>query len=202
MAETKKDSSVISLMDNPSMPAPWDTNGGGLTFDYGDYICILQARPRTMVEVGLERGVIPKDVGAPMLKHLKDFGMTYHWALFCYWKKGRNPDGFDSARPALVYTVESSKATTRPMLCAFTVSGHSNFGGIDRGNDDKVLIGAMLNALTNGNILSAKKLGGIAVGYKLQTGKEWVENKKGCLLPLVLILGVLAVVGSALARAI
>ena len=202
MAETKKDSSVINLMDNPSMPAPWDTNGGGLTFDYGDYICILQARPRTMVEVGLERGIFPKELGTPMLKQLKDFGMTYHWALFCYWKKGRNPDGFESARPAIVYTVESSRVTTLPMLCAFTVCGHSNYGEIKGGTDYKIQIGAMLNALTNGNILSAKKLGDIAVGYKLQTGKEWVENKKGCLLPLALILGVLTAVGSALASVI
>lgn len=199
MAESRKDSSVISLMDNPSMPAPWDTNGGGLTFDYGDYICILQARPRTMVEIGMERGLISKDIGAPMVKHLKDFKMTYHWALFCYWKKGRNPDGFDSARPAFVYTIESSRASSAPMLCAFTVSGHSNYGAVKGGSDDKVLIGAMLNALTNGDVLAAKKLGGIDVGYKLQTGKEWVTNKKGCLIPLFVLLGVLTALSSALA---
>ena len=79
---------------------------------------------------------------------------------------------------------------------------NSNYGEIQGGTDYKIQIGAMLNALTNGNILSAKKLGDIAVGYKLQTGKEWVENKKGCLLPLALIFGVLTAVGSALASVI
>lgn len=202
MSEMKKNSSVLSLMDNLDMPAPWDTSGDGLTFDYGDYICVLQTRPKALVEVGVESGMLPKAKANFLVKYLKDFGMTYHWALFCYWKKGRNPDGFDSSRPALVYTVESSKAATQPMLCAFTVSGHKNYGEIKGGNDAKAQIEALLNVLTHGNILAAKKLGGIAVGYKLQTGKELVKNKKGCLLPLVFVLGILAAVGSALARVI
>lgn len=61
--ESKKSSSVVGIMDNLTMPAMWDSRDDGLSLEYGDYICILQTEPRGLVEVGLEMGKFPKDMG-------------------------------------------------------------------------------------------------------------------------------------------
>lgn len=202
MAGEKKLESVISIMDNLSMPAMWDSRDGGVTFDYGDYICILQNQPRGMVEVGMEMGMFPKEMGAPIVKHMKDFGMKYHLAMFCYWKKGRNPDGVDSSRPALIYTIESSKATPGgAVLCLFTPRGRRNFGDVKGEQTMKNYVFAILNLLTNGDILAAKKLGGIEVGYQQITGKTLkMKQKSGCIVPLVLIIGAIVTIGAKAAQ--
>lgn len=187
--ETKKSSSVVGIMDNLTMPAMWDSRGDGLSFDYGDYICVLQTEPRGLVEVGLEMGKFPKEMGTPIVDHMKNFGMKYHYAMFCYWKKGRNPDGYDSSRPAVVYTIETSKAAQTPMLCAFTPGGHRNYGAISGAATPQNMLLALLKILTNGDVRAAKKLGGIGAAYKIITGNEWRPAKKGCLVPFVLTIG-------------
>jgi len=189
MSEEKASGSVVGIMDNLTMPAMWDSRGDGLSLDYGDFICVLQTEPRGLVEVGLEMGKFPKEMGTAVVKHMKDFGMKYHYAMFCYWKKGRNPDGYDSSRPAIVYTIETSKAAPTPMLCAFTPTGHKNYGELSGEATPQNMLFALLKILTNGDVKAPKKLGGIGAGYKIMTGKEWHPAKKGCLIPLVLAVG-------------
>lgn len=186
----KKPSSVISLMDNPSMPALWDSTDEGLTFEWGDYLCILQTAPRGLLEVGAQMGIVSKEMGAAARKRVKEMQFKYWYALFCYWKKGRNPDGFNSARPARVYTVESSLFAPNPMLCCFMPSGRWNGGAMQMEPTRQNILIAFFNHLTDGHADEVKRLGTMAVGYEMQTGKKLPNRKSGCLSMLLLTLSI------------
>ena len=183
MEARKRIESVVSIMENPSMPAMWDSAGRGESFEYVDYLGVLQEAPRGVVEVGVARGIIPKDVGENLLALARLSGLKYLYALFCYWKPGRNPDGIDSARPALVYTIEVSNFATTPMLCLFAPRGRTNFGDVVGPDVMQTYLTAMLQALTNGHPEQATRLGDMGVAYKLLTGKEYKSpsKNKGCL---------------------
>ena len=179
MTEENKSNSVVSLMEYPFMPALWDGEDEGGTFECGDYICIFEKAPRPLLIVSKERKMFPKDFGNDAIKFWKKTGIKYHYALLCFWKKGRNPDGFDSARPAKVYTIETSDIGSQtPMLCAFTPSGRVNMGKLARPYTTMRCLKAMLFEVSEGHLEEVHELGTKAVGFALLTGKRYAPPRR------------------------
>lgn len=182
--------SVVSIFDNMSMPAQWSSSDDGETFEWGDYLCIFQTDPEYMVSVAARKGLLPKESAPKMIAHLKSGGLRYHFALFCYWKKGRNPEGRDSRLPALIYTIETSKFAPNPMFCSFTPNGRWNNGDLHGPLTAGNVQVEFFKRLTKGHADEVKRLGTMAVGYEIKTGEKWKPQSSGCLGAILLLLSV------------
>ena len=169
----KINETVVGLME-PTIPVPWDSADKGATYDCGNYICVLLKSPHCIYEVKPGCDIYPKELIAKQREMHRAMDFKYLYAMFCYWKKGMNPAGMDSARPAQIYTIETSKFATIPVICGFSPETRWNGGDL------------------NGPATEENVAIDLSVGYELQTGKKFVEypDKSGCLGALALLLAI------------
>ena len=127
MSETPDlDQTVVSVSNNPSMPASWESSDSGTSWEWGNYYLVLQKNPRM---------AIMKVYGNKAPAQLKAMAsrLRYFYALFVYYKPGKNPSGKDSFRPCEVLTMESVDGDG-PNFCSFLPTMRCNHGA---GFDDK-----------------------------------------------------------------
>lgn len=187
---------LISFINNPTMPIPWDSTSLGASYECGNYLCILQKMPHCLYENEDFAKIFPPNVIALQTVMNQKAEFKYLYALFCYWKKGANPSGQDSKRPALIYTIEVSIFSPAPLLCCFTPSGRINNGQLNGPLTEENVVLEFFKHLTHGHVEHVKKIGDISVGYELQTGHKLNLPRKtsGCLgafLSLFMFLGAL-----------
>ncbi len=182
---------VVSLLE-PTIPVPWDSADKGATYDCGNYICVLLKSPHCIYEVKPGCDIYPKEFIARQREMHRAMDFKYLYAMFCYWKKGMNPAGMDSARPAQIYTIETSKFATIPVICGFSPKTRWNGGDLNGPATEENVAIEMFKRLTGGHPEKARRIGDLSVGYELQTGKKFVEysGKSGCLGALALILAI------------
>ena len=127
MAET-----VLSISNNPSLPAWFVSEDEGEAWDWGDYICILQKNPPLMMDAAI---AMTKHLPMSMVPPASLKGFKYLFVLSLFYKKGRNPSGVDSAKPAEMLTIEQVNTAMLtggptkwdvPVLCSFRPSGRWN----------------------------------------------------------------------------
>ena len=188
---SKLNETVVSLME-PTIPVPWDSADKGATYDCGNYICVLQKFPHCIYEVKPGCDIYPKELIAKQREMHRAMDFKYLYAMFCYWKKGMNPAGMDSARPAQIYTIETSKYATIPVICGFSPETRWNGGELNGPATEENVAIEMFKRLTGGHPEKARRIGNISVGYELQTGRKYVEysGKSGCLGALALMLAI------------
>jgi len=93
---------VISLEKCITIPAFWDSEDSGEAWEWGDYIIILQKNPATMID--FLKAMQENRPLRPLKGKNRD--LRYLFALTLFYKKGRNPSGIDSSRPAEILTIE------------------------------------------------------------------------------------------------
>lgn len=87
---------LISLMQWPSMPAPWSSSDSGEAWVWGDYVMLLQTKPMLVAKM------LSKVTGN--ISNQKS-PLSYLFAMTVFYRKDRNPHG-PSGRPVLVATLE------------------------------------------------------------------------------------------------
>ena len=96
---------LISLTKWPTMPAPMDSSDDGEAWIWGDYVAVLQKKPRTC-------GVVLTEVMNRISKNKSNSQshpspMEYPYAMIVYYKKHRNPHG-PSSQPILCVGIEQA----------------------------------------------------------------------------------------------
>lgn len=154
------DEGFVSLRDNPSMPAMWDSIDEGETWDWGDYVLVLQKRPRILAHYICDLAnakktelndseAINKDIESHNNK------LRYLYCLSAFYKENESSLCMVSSRPAFVLTIEQVNYSSfinepdmkdvldecdidgwaTPVFCAFVPKGRFNFGNVQVGFD-------------------------------------------------------------------
>lgn len=124
--------SVLSMSEFPTMPSWYGGEDEGEAWDCGDYICLLLKHPPFLMDAAM---AMVKKLPRSSIPSSDSKGIRYLYILSMFYKKGRNPAGKDSSKPAEVMTIE--QVNTRilsggpalwdePVLCSFKPSGRWN----------------------------------------------------------------------------
>jgi hypothetical protein len=184
------DDTVISILDNPTIPALWNSKDDGEAWECGDYLAILQTNPITiaegMSEVSEFRATF-KDVAKKCKNEFRNL-----YSMTVYYKTGKNPSGKDSSRPSMIITLEQTKqfgSWGTIFVEKYVPSVRLNLGVYEGELSSHAARSLFLQSLFGKEAETARKIGTIADAYKLKTGKTL--NKKpsgsGCLGIIVLL---------------
>lgn len=89
---------LISLTSFPSMPAPFSSAEPGEAWVWGDFVAMLQVRPKSVSDA-------LKQVTGTQSKGTSP--MEYPFAMSVFYQKDKNPHG-PSSRPVIVATLEKA----------------------------------------------------------------------------------------------
>jgi len=191
------------------MPFPFSSSEPGEAWIWGDFVALLQVRPKVVAEVMSDTAGMKSQGLSPM---------EYPFAMTVFYRKDKNPHG-PSNRPILVATLEKPDAAAiikkfggqidkmgidlkggaSVMECLFTPERHLNFGKYDKSLTLEHARNHLLKSIGSSLSLSGDpvKIGNILAVYgHPNTGWPAQEAKKtsfGCL-SIVAVLSVLAIV--------
>lgn len=89
---------LIELTKHTSMPAPFDSVDAGEAWVWGDYVALMQTKPKTVAEMMMEMANVPKTELPPF---------DYPFVMTVFYRKDKNPHG-PSSRPIMVATLETA----------------------------------------------------------------------------------------------
>jgi len=179
------DDTVISLLDNPTIPALWDSKDDGEAWECGDYLAILQANPSTFAEsMSNKLADLPAGYKDVIKKCKNEFRNLY--SMTVYYKNGKNPSGLDSSRPAMIITLEQAKqygAWGPVFVEKYIPHARLNLGTYNGEVSSDAVRCLFFNHLFDKNTVLPKKIGVIADAFKLKTGKPFYKKapNAGCL---------------------
>jgi len=176
---------VIGLMDNPTIPALWDSRDEGEAWEWGDYIVILQTMPITMAEGMVKWKKEMPDIFKEIAEKCKN-EFRYLYAMTLYYKKGKNPSGKDSSRPAKIIALEQTKqfGEWSPIFVGmFTPKCRMNLGTYSGEGHREAVRKFFFSRLLDDKAETPRRFGVIADAFELQTGKPFHKkaSKAGCL---------------------
>ena len=121
----------------------WNKSLNGVAYSVGDYVCILHKSPPLDIDADSHRWQtgLGNEKYRARINEIRTSNLSYLHSLAVYdpaWNDGGVPI------PCIVLTVEMSRSTDVPYVCAFTPDGHKNFGKSDSLSSDA---GMLLNAL-------------------------------------------------------
>jgi hypothetical protein len=185
------DDTVISILDNPTIPALWNSKDDGEAWECGDYLAILQTNPITIAECMSEVSEFRNAFKNVAKKCKNEFRNLYSMSV--YYKNGKNPSGRDSSRPSMIITLEQAKqfGSWGPIFVEkYVPSVRLNLGVYEGELSSHAARSLFLKYLFGKETVAPIKIGTIADAYKLKTGKTF--NKKpsgaGCLGVILLFL--------------
>jgi hypothetical protein len=88
---------LIELTKFPTMPAPFSSIDPGEAWVWGDFVLLLQVRPKLMAHA----------ISAMTGQQIGPVPMEYPYAVTAFYRKDRNPHG-PSSRPIAVATLEQA----------------------------------------------------------------------------------------------
>ena len=135
-------SKMANFARNMATFPSWDKSLKGDAYSVGDYVCILHKAPPLDIDADSYRwqAGLGDEKYRARIKELRDSNLSYLHSLAIYdpaWYEGGVPI------PCIVITVELSRSTEIPYVCAFTPDGHKNFGKSESLSSDA---GMLLNA--------------------------------------------------------
>lgn len=190
---------VLSMSQFPTLPSWYGGEDEGEAWDCGDYICLLLKHPPFLSDAMM---AMVKKLPPSAIPSSDSKGFRYLYILSMFYKRGRNPSGKDSSKPAEVMTIE--QVNTRmlsggpaiwdePVLCSFKPSG--------RWNSERKLTPpvtrdaartAFFDELSRRGLPAPKKIGTEQDGMAAITGKPASSSPRGgsgCMVPLALMFG-------------
>lgn len=154
----------------------WNKSLKGMAYSVGDYVCILHKSPPLDIDADSYRwkAGLGSEKYRARIKELRTSNLSYLHSLAIY-----NPTWCDGAVPipCIVLTVELSRSTEVPYVCAFTPDGHKNFGKSEALSSDA---GMLLNSLAAVSLAFDKtpdKIGDAEEGFSLL--KRMMDKPKG-----------------------
>lgn len=185
------DDTVISIIDNPTIPALWNSKDAGEAWECGDYLAILQTNPITIAEAMSEVSEFRSAFKNVAKKFKNEFRNLYSMSV--YYKNGKNPSGMNSSRPAMIITLEQTKqfgSWGTIFVEKYVPSVRLNLGVYEGELSSHAARSLFFQSLFGKETETPRKIGTIADAYKLKTGKTF--NKKpsssGCLGIIVLLI--------------
>lgn len=154
----------------------WNKSLKGTAYSVGDYVCVLQKSPPLDIDADSYRwrAGLGDEKYRARIKELRTSNLSYLHSLAIYnstWRDGAVPI------PCIVLTVELSRSTEVPYVCAFTPDGHKNFGKTEALSSDD---GMLLNSLAAVSLAFDKtpdKVGDAEEGFSLL--KRMKDKPKG-----------------------
>lgn len=190
---------VLSIAQFPTLPSWYGGEDDGEAWDCGDYICLLLKHPPFLSDAMM---AMTKKLPPSAIPSSDSKGFRYLYILSMFYKRGRNPSGKDSSKPAEVMTIEQVNAGMliggpalwdEPVLCSFKPSG--------RWNSERKLTPpvtrdaartAFFDELSRRGLPAPKKIGTERDGMAVITGSPAPSSSRGrsgCMVPIALMFG-------------
>ena len=160
------ESKMANFARNMATFPSWNKPLKGMAYSVGDYVCILHRSPPLDIDADSYRwqAGLGDEKYRARIKELRTSNLSYLHSLAIYnptWRDGAVPI------PCVVLTVELSRSTEIPYVCAFTPDGHKNFGKSEALSSDA---GMLLNSLAAVSLAFDKmpdKVGDAEEGFSL-----------------------------------
>ena len=171
-------SKMAHLARNMATFPSWNKSLKGESYSVGDYVCIWRKAPPLDIDADSRRwqAGLGEEKYRARIKELRTSNLSYLHSLAIYdsaWYEGSFPV------PCIVITVEMSRSTEIPCVCAFTPDGHKNFGKSELLSSDA---GMLLNAFSAISIAmdnTPDKIGSPEAGFsRLKSMKDRIKRMK------------------------
>ncbi len=190
---------VLSISKYPTLPAWFVSEDEGEAWEWGDFICILQKNPPFMSDA---LNAMIKNLPMSKVPPAATKGIKYLYVLSMFYKKGRNPSGKDSSKPAEILTIEQANIGMltgdptkwdTPVFCSFKPNGRINSGRYFSESITKdVARSVFFEELEERNPIKPSRIGNIQDGIAATKGElNSSRDSKGCMIPFIAVTVVL-----------